>query len=80
MELGGKSYLGLSAGLLALLALEAWGYASLPASTPTPAGYSAPMVAPVEEANGETAAQMQADYEAEGALLRRHLPSAMPSS
>ena len=73
MQLGGKGYLGLSVGLLLVLGAEAWGYGSL---TPSATAVPSPAVVPVEEINGESAIQMEADYQAEGALLRRRSPSA----
>ena len=75
MQLGGKGYMGLVASLLGILALEAWGYASLPVSAPV-STQDWPMVTPVAEVGGETASQMEADWLAQMALLKRRAPSA----
>lgn len=71
MQLGGKSYLGLSVGLLLLLAGEAWAYASLPVSTPETKSET---VVPVVT-DGETAGQIEADRQDEMASIRLRLPS-----
>jgi hypothetical protein len=74
MNLGGKSYVMLGVGLLAILIGEVAAYGDMSPSSPVPA--STPVATPISAATGEGTDQMNADYRAEQALLRRHAPSA----